>query len=162
MFLTSDEIPTEMCKTINYLNSKLFLYVLCYVSSKQDFEYIKAQNEFTALATKEILPGSYLKFNDGYVYSKNFNIPQISMQIEDTSLDIKFITEDIINQSNVSILNIEIFRNFVIKILEIQLKEYSKDMEDMFTNEYIEMAFIKSFKKVLETSNLIDSMYNNN
>ena len=161
MFLTSEDIPEKACQKAIYLNSKLFLYILSYISSKKDFEYRKAHKEFSSLVTEEILPDSYLKFNDGLVYSKSFNTTKLSMQIEDTALDFKIMTEDIIKASNVNILNNETFRTVVINVLISQLNEYEKDMEDIYSNEYLEMAFMQSLKRVLETSILIDSTFSN-
>jgi len=142
MDLTSDKIPSAFCQKTNYMNAKLFLYVLCFLS-EQSLTYTKAHSEFKKLLTNEILPDSYFKFNDGYIYSKSYNPTLLNLQIEDTALDFKMITEELIKAANVDILDINIFRNFSLNILTESYKKYLNNNDDMFSNEYLEMLFIK-------------------
>ena len=153
--LTSQEPPIQPCKLSNYLSAKMFLYLLCFVCDRK-LMYIKAHKEFENLITTEKLPGSYLKFNDGYVYSKSYNEATFQMLIEDTAMDVNFAANDIINSANVHILNLTTFRNVVLKILKSQINDCLEDMEDMCSNEYLEMCFMQSLTNVIKVADLME------
>ena len=138
----------------------MFLYLLCYVCEKK-LMYIKAHEEFSKLVTNEELPGSYLKFNDGYVYSKTFNTARFTALIEDTALDIKFFSDDLITATNVNLLNQKVFRTIVLNILKLQMNDCMKKIDDMYSNEYLEMCFMKSLTDVMNASILMEQDLNN-
>lgn len=161
MDLTSDEIPSSFCQKSNYMNAKLFLYVLCFLS-EQNLTYIKAHSEFKKLLTNETLPDSYFKFNDGYIYSKSYNPTLLNLQIEDTVLDFKMITEELIKAANVNILDINIFRNFSLNILTQSYDKYLNNNDDMFSNEYLEMLFIKILANYIKLDIKLDNHPNPN
>ena len=139
----------------NYISAKLFLYLLCYVCD-QNLMYVQAHKKFEKLLTTEELPDSYLKFNDGLVYSRTFNKAAFQNLIEDSAMDVNFAANDIIDSANVNILNKDLFRIVVLNILKIQMEDCLKNTDDMYSNEYLEMCFMQSLTNVINVSTLME------
>ena len=153
---TSGEIPNNFCMQANFISAKLFLYLICNVCEKK-LMYIQAHKQFEKLLTTDELPDSYLKFNDGYVYTKSFNKASFQYLIEDTAMDVNFATDDIISAANIGILTPTICKSAMLNILKIQMDDCMQNCEDMCSNEYLEMCFMQSLTNVINVSMMIDN-----